>query len=130
LGVFFLGIFNAGRTLAIAKESRLMLALNVTLDPRIRIGMALMWVVIFGGVAGAMWRKRPFTQRALPFLLTAYTLIELVQLLFFAQNVSKQKLWLTGVFYLILILVTWWGLKRPSTQAYFSKEKSNTRNVS
>ncbi|KAA3659640.1 MAG: hypothetical protein DWQ04_21740 [Chloroflexi bacterium] len=106
-----------------------MLALNVTLDPRIRIGIALVWVVVFGGMAVAMWRKRPFSQRALPFLLTAYTLIELVQLIFFAQNVSLQQILMTGVFYLMLIIVLWWGLKRPSAQAYFSKKKSNTRSV-
>ncbi len=130
LGVFLLGIWNAGKALAIAKESHLMLALNVTLDPRIRIGIALLWVVIFGGVAGALWQKRPFSQRALPILLSIYSLIELTQQLLFAQGVNTLKIWLSGGFYLILISVTWWGLKRPSAQTYFGKRKSNSQKVS
>ena len=99
-----------------------MLALNVTLDPRIRVGIAFVWFIIWGGVASAMGQTRPFSQRALPILLTLYTLTELTQQLLFAQHINKQQLWLTTVFYLILIIVTRWGVKRPSTQAYFSQK--------
>ena len=129
LGVFLFGIWNAGQALAIAKESRLMLALDVTLDPRIRMGMALAWTVMFGGLAVAMWQKRPFAQRALPLLLTVYALTELIRQLLFVQVVHTQQVWLTGIFYLILLIICRWSLKRPFAQTYFGKTDSNAQDV-
>ena len=97
-----------------------MLALNVTLDPRIRLVIAFVWAVIFVGVAGAMWWKRPFIQRALPLTLTLYAITELI-LLLFAQTVNVQQLWLTGTCFLIFIIGTWWSLKRPFVKKYFQE---------
>lgn len=124
-GVFLLGIWNAGRTLAIAQESRLLLALMVAPDPRIRIGMAVVWSGIFGGLAAAMWWKRPFSQQGTPILLTIYATIDLLLPVFFTQGLFNRQAWLvTAVTYILAIIFAYWILNRPAAKLYFGTMKN------
>ena len=128
LGVFLLGIWNAGRTLAIAKQSDLLLTLTVTPDPRIRIGMAAVWTVIFFGAAAALWWKRPFSPTVTPILLSLYAIIELMQKLFFTQDSINWELWwITAVIYALAIITTYWILNRSAAKLFFGKKQEPKR---
>ena len=125
VGVFLLGTWNAGRTLAIAQESRLLLALTVTPDPRIRIGMAVVWTGIFWGLAAAMWWRRPFSRKGTPILLTIYAIVDLLLPVFFTQGLFNRQAWLvTAVIYVLAITFAYWILHRPATKSYFGAMKN------
>jgi hypothetical protein len=121
-GVFFLGSWNAARTLAVTKQIEVLLTLAVKPDPRFQIIMAAMWAIIFWGLAWGVWRKRPFTQRALPILLTIYALFGLSIQRRFAHPLTNWQSWYLSLsLFVAAILITTWVLNRPAANSYFGK---------
>ena len=125
-GVFFLGSWNAGRTLAVTSQIDVLFTLAVKPDPRFQILMAAIWAIIFWGLAWGLWRKRPFSQRALPLLLTLYALFELSIQWRFAQTLNWQSWRLKLILFVIAILMTTWALNSPAAKFYFEKKNAGT----
>ena len=111
-----------GRVVAIYQQSDVLSELTNRIDPRLRLSAALVWVIVFGGVMVALRQKRPFTRRAIPITLLLYAVYELSLTLTLAQTVTAQNSWLVnGLFYLLIVLFSIWGLNRTAVQPYFRK---------
>ncbi len=120
MGVFLLGLWNLGRAAALYREQDLLLTLQVQPDPRLRLTIALVWAVIFGGLVWAVWRRRPFSQKAIPVLTAIYATYDLGLRIFSPPARLNGANWLlTGAFYLIIILFMAWALNRQAANDYF-----------
>ncbi|HID54129.1 MAG TPA: hypothetical protein EYP41_19085 [Anaerolineae bacterium] len=128
LGVVLLGLWNLGRAAALYREQDLLLSLQMQPDPRLRLLIAAVWAVIFGGLAWAVWRRRPFSQKATPGLTALYAAGDLgLPFIFPAARLNQTGWLLTGVFYIIIILFMAWALNRPAANAYFKTEDTWTK---
>jgi hypothetical protein len=117
--VIFFGTFNLGRAIAIGQQLNLQQMVNIQPDPRLRLAAAGLFGVIFFGLAGKLWWKRPFTIKAIPFAIACYTVYETAVWLLFTQPPRNGPLWLLISLFLICnILFTRWALQR-ATQTYF-----------
>jgi hypothetical protein len=71
----------------------------------------------------ALRQRRPFTRRAIPITLLLYAVSELSLTIAFAQNQPAQSgLYLNGLFYLVMIVFSYWALNRTAVTPYFEKE--------
>lgn len=117
--VIFFGTWNLGRAVAIDQQLEIQKILNLQPDPRLRLAAAIIFTLIFFGLAWQLWRKRPFTINAIPFTITGYTVYETAVWLLFAQPPRNWSLWLlTSLILIGSILFTRWALRR-ATQSYF-----------
>lgn len=117
--VIFLGTWNLGRAIAIGQQLNLQDVLNLQPDPRLRLIAAGLFTVLFFWLAWQLWRKRPFTIRAIPITISWYTVYETAVWLIFAQSPRNWSLWLISSLFLIsLVLFTRWALQRTA-QTYF-----------
>jgi hypothetical protein len=124
-GVFILGGWNLARAVVLSRQSSLLLALGVSLDPRLRLIIALCWAILFWGAAFALWRKRPFARQAIPIILLLYGLYQLSLLLFFTQTQTAQRRWLLNTLsYTVAVLFTLWALNRATVITYFKNGQS------
>lgn len=123
-GVFLLGMWNAGRAVALAQQSQLLRALDAQPDPRARLVVAVVWAFVLWGLAVALSQQRPFTRRAIPILLTIYAGYELLLWHIFSKMTpGQQQQWLlTAFFFLCAILFVSWALNRPAANRYFKTE--------
>ncbi|HFQ94171.1 MAG TPA: hypothetical protein ENK32_09195 [Anaerolineae bacterium] len=127
LGVFLLGLWNLGRAAALYREQDLLLTLQVQPDPRLRLLIAVVWVVIFWGLVWALWRRRPFSQKAVPGLTALYAVYDLgLPFIYPAARLNQTNWLLTGAFYLIIVLFMAWALNRPAASKYFKTEDTWT----
>ena len=118
-GVFLLGGWNGGRLLAIGANYRLLAAFSTTPSPLFLLLMALVWMLLLWAAALALWQKRPFTRRGIPSLLFVYAVYELI-LLLFAQTEPARSGWLINIlFYLFIVLFSYWVLNRTAVKPYF-----------
>ena len=123
LGVFLLGVWNAGRVLALYKQSDLLLALEIKPDPRARMLLAAVWTMLFWGATVALWQKRPLTRPGIPFLLLFYALYKFTLLALYIRVPMSGQEWLWYIlFYVIAISFTYWALNRAATDFYFQEE--------
>ncbi len=121
-GVIAFGVWNLGRGLAIWQERAMPQALEVQPDPRLRLVLAAVWAVCFGGMAAALWWKRPFTRWLIPILFISYALVELAQFAWFMPSPLNQQAWqLPASIYGTAVLFSTWALNRKAAQIYFYK---------
>ena len=122
-GVFIVGVINGWRAYALGQQSPLLLTLSPTLDPRLRLVVALIIAVISGWLAAALWRKHAFTRRAIPVFILLCALYRLLLLGIWVQSpVARQGWYSEMVLYAAAILFTTWALNRRASQPYFSKQ--------
>ena len=121
LGVIFLGAWSAAQAFAMAQQVALLLALNIRPDPRLLLVIAAGWMVLFWGLAIALWRRWPFTRWLIPLLLLLYALYELVlQGLFVRIPISGQSWLLRILLYSVAVLFAIWSLNRSKARSYFA----------
>ena len=112
-----------GRVVAIIQQSNILSELNNKIDPRIRLLVALVWALWFGGLVIALRQRRPFTRRAIPIALLLYAVYELSLTITITQPQPGQSSWLVNtLFYLLLIVFSTWALNRTAVMPYFEKE--------
>ncbi|MFQ5436241.1 MAG: hypothetical protein ACE5FD_15350 [Anaerolineae bacterium] len=120
-GVFLFGVWNLGRLAALSRDRQLFQALGVQPDPRWRLGLALVWAILFLGLWLALRRRRPFTRTAVPLTFLLYAVIELAFLTLFAQSAPARQSWVVNtLFYIIVILFSRWALNRTAAKPYFN----------
>lgn len=93
LGVLTLGLLNLWRAVGLAGQVELLTSLGVQLDPRLRLLMALMWALLFGVLAVALWRGWVRGPAALPWALILYALYRLLLLAFYIVSPAAQARW-------------------------------------
>ncbi|MCP4415525.1 MAG: hypothetical protein GY805_02815 [Chloroflexi bacterium] len=121
-GVTFFGMWNHGRAIGIGQQLNLQQTVTLEPDPRLRLGAAVLFGVLFLGLAGKLWWKRPFAIKAIPITITCYTIYETAVWLLFVQPPRNWSLWLlTSLILIGSILFTWWALRR-SAKTYFHYE--------
>ena len=119
-GVFLLGGWNCGRLLSISLNYRLLTTFSTSPTPLFRLVMALVWMLLLWAAVLALWQKRPFIRRAIPFILIVYTAYELGLLLIFAQAGPARSGWLANtLFYLAISVFSYWALNRTAVKPYF-----------
>lgn len=121
--VIFLGTWNLGRAIAIGQQLELAKVLGIQPDPRLRLAGAVLFTVLFFGLAWQLWRRRPFSLRAIPITIAWYTAYETAVWLIFAQPPRNWSLWLITTFILIgTVLFTRWALRRAAqTHFYYAQ---------
>ncbi|MFQ5398876.1 MAG: hypothetical protein ACE5E7_04680 [Anaerolineae bacterium] len=101
------------------------LRLGGTPDPSVRLVFALIWAFWFLVVAFHLWRRRPYVRRTIPLLLALYASYDMILGLVFATDTqARSGLLLKGLFFVALILFSWWSLNRPSGRAIFPDAQS------
>ena len=120
VGVILIGLWYAGQLFALIQQSSLLLTLNVTLDSRLRLVMAAVWMVLFWGAAVALWRRKAFTSWFIPLLLTLRAIYELTLLGLYVQFPESGQGWLMRTcLYAAMILFAAWSLNRRATKTIY-----------
>lgn len=108
-------MWNVWRAVEVKGRLRLLLELDSTLDPRIRLGMAVMWAGLFMALAVLLWQRRAVVRRLLPISLLLYALYRLPLLAFFVPAPAARRGWpATAVLYAVALSWTVWALHRPA----------------
>ncbi len=111
--------------IALYQQSSYLLSLDIKPDPRLRLIIALIWALLFGGLTIALWLKRPYIRWAIPLALSCYAVYEIMLRAFFVQVPSSRLSWLGQItFYLLIILFAYWALNRPAMRANIKEEIS------
>lgn len=120
IGVFLFGLVNGWRAFGLFDQTDLLLASGVSIDPRLRAVVAIVWALLFIGAVLALWRRHPLSRVAVPLLVAAYALYEVGLLLFLVQSPVARRGWPTDtLFYATLVFLSAWLLNRRAVRAYF-----------
>ena len=123
VGVILIGTWYAGQLFAIIRQYSLLLALNITPDPGLRLVFAAIWMVLFWGAAAALWRRRSFVTWLIPLLLILAAVYELTMLGLYVLVPVNKLSWLLRVWlYLVTVLFAFWSLNRSPSRLYFSQK--------
>lgn len=119
-GVLLLGCWNALRAAALLHQNNLLQEQAVSPNLTVQMVMAVVWAIVFIGLAAAIWRKRPFTRYTTPFVLLLYGTTELAILNLYAHPLTQWQNWPSNIlFYSIITLFTAWGLNRSRSHHYY-----------
>ncbi len=121
--VILVGMWYAGQLFALIRQNSLLLSLNMTPDPRLRLVMAAVWMVLFWGAAFALWRNKSFTTWFIPLLLGLIALYELTIWGLFVQISGNGQGWLMRIWlFATLVILAFWSLNRSSVKYYFNQD--------
>ncbi|MGB3716733.1 MAG: hypothetical protein WA996_20125 [Candidatus Promineifilaceae bacterium] len=121
VGVLLLGLANIFRALGLSRQSDLQLELGVSLDPRLRMILAVLWAIILISMAVVLWLRKPVARIAIPVLLTLYAVYRLAIVGIFAESeYARGSQLATAVLYGGAILITIWVLNRKPAKEYFA----------
>ncbi len=90
LGLFVLAIWNFWRASIIAQQRVYLEQIGTTLHPGVRLGLALIWALIFLALAAAVWRRRRATRILLPVAVLLYGAYQLLLLAFMPAPAARQ----------------------------------------
>jgi len=120
VGVLLLGLVNIYRALILFQQTDLQLGLGVSLDPRVRMVIAVIWSIVLIALAAALWIRKPLTRVLVPVLLLVYAIYRLALVGIFAQSAyARESQVPTIVLYGIAIAITGWALNRRAVRRYF-----------
>ena len=123
--LIILGIIQAATVVALIRQSALLLDLQVRPDPRLRLLIAAVWMVLFWSLAIALWRKKALTRWLIPLCIAFYALYELAILAVFVQVPISSDRWLQYSFFAVtLVLFAYWALNRSAAKPYFLEDGS------
>lgn len=124
VGVLLLGLVNIYRALILYQQTDLQLGLGVSLDPRVRMVIAVIWSIVLIALAAALWIRKPLTRLLVPLLLLVYAIYRLALIGIFAKSVYvRESQIVTVVLYGLAIAFTSWALNRKAVRGYFEKGK-------
>ncbi len=123
-GVFFLGLANSWRAFALYRQGGLLLELGVSLDPRLRLLLALIWALLFFMATAALLKKWAPARAITPMILVGYAVYEVGLARLFTRPASLPADWSAIVIlYALAILFTSWALNRKAARRYFESEE-------
>lgn len=131
VGVLLLGLVNIFRAVGLYRQSDLQLELGVTLDPRLRMILAVFWAIVLISLAVALWLRKPVTRILIPVLLTIYAVYRLSLVGIFAgSEYARSSQILTAFLYGVAILISIWALNRKAKKEYFTDLEEGQSNAS
>ena len=123
LVLVILGIIQAAKVVALNEQSALLLDLQVRPDPRLRLLIAAVWMLLFWCLAIALWRKIVLTRWLIPLLLAFYAVYELAIIGLFAQVPINRAQWLQHTFVAFtFVLFAYWALNKSSAKSYYLED--------
>ncbi|MDA0244276.1 MAG: hypothetical protein OT477_12735 [Chloroflexi bacterium] len=116
-GVFILGGVQGWQIWAISQQMAVLRPLSPSFPPETRLVLVAVWCIIWLGLAGVLWRGRPWVRWAVPSTILLYTTYHLV-LLATAVSPYARGGW-TGNLLLGLAaaVFTTWALKPSANQS-------------
>jgi len=130
-GVFLLGLVNIYRAIILYQHIDLQLDLGVSLDPRVRMILAVIWSVVLISMAIILWSRKPAAKALVPLLLLVYAIYRLALVRTFAESsYARDSQIASAILYGIAIAFTLWALNRKASGAYFAKMKEGQSNDS
>jgi hypothetical protein len=118
--VFLLALINMWRAVGLARQSEVLLALAPSLDPRIRMSIAVLWVLLLLGSVWLLSRRLAIVRYLLPLLLLIYGLYHLGLVALFYESEAARRGWpLNALAHLVVAGYVTWALNRPATRSYF-----------
>jgi hypothetical protein len=119
-----LGFIQVAKVVALNEQSALLLDLQVTPDPRLRMVIAAIWMVVFWVLAIALWRKITWTRWLVPALMALYVVYELAVLRVFAQvPISNERWFLNSFLAVALVSFAFWALNRSAVIPYYLEDE-------
>lgn len=102
------------------RQSDLLLGLGVSLDPRLRLLLALIWAAVFVSLAISLWRRWTTARLLAPALILFYSIYELGISSIFAVSAESlsglpANLAIAGA----AISFSVWALNRKAARQYF-----------
>lgn len=119
-GVILFGLWNSGRALSLYLQLDVLLNLDIHMDPRIRLGMASVWALLFFWLVWALHAKKTFSRIAIPTALGIFALSDFILHLFVPTAVARAW-WLNGLFFAIITLLFYWALNNSRAKIWFAK---------
>ena len=128
VGIFLLAMWNLWRAWLVAQQSALLLQLGVTLDPRVRLVMAIVWGLAFLALALGLWQRRAVVRTLLPLTVLLYGCYHLLLLLFFAPSPAARQGWVMQLA-LLLAATGWtaWVCLRAAHRGVWTRKDHNSR---
>lgn len=122
--LIFLGFIQAAKVVALNEQSALLLDLQVTPDPRLRMVIAAIWLMVFWILAFALWRKITLTRWLVPALIALYVVYELALLRLFSQvPISSERWFLNSFIAVALVSFAYWALNRRVIIPYYLEDE-------
>lgn len=106
LGIFLLAMWNLWRAWIVAQQGPLLEQIGVTLDPRARLLMSLVWALVFLLMGLALWRRLAVVRVLLPVAVFFYGVYHLLLLFLFAPAPAARQGWPMQL--LLLVAATAW----------------------
>ena len=119
-GVFLLGMWNVWRVALLVQQRHFLRQLDVSLDPTVRLVLALLWALLFLALAVALWRRWRWARWSALVALALYTLYHLALTAFFVPAAAARQGWLASLL-LGVGAIIWlsWALYRPALRSYW-----------
>ena len=122
--LILLGFLQLAKVVALNEQSALLLDLQVTPDPRLRMVIAAIWMAVFWILAFALWRKIALTRWLVPLFFALYAIYELAVLGLFAQvSINSERWFLYSFLTVALVLLPYWALNRSTKNPYYSEDE-------
>jgi len=111
---------NVWRAVALFRQSNLLLDLGVSLDPRLRMFVALIWAIVFVSISLSIWKRWKAARFVTPILLILYTGYQLGLARFFSQTFKVNDNWqIDIVLYAATLIFATWALNHKEARHYF-----------
>ena len=111
LGVLTMGMINFWRAAVLWRQLSLVTPFSPAVDPRLRLGLALFWGVVWVWLAAVRWRGRSFVRLAIPGAFFLYTMAQIWLLLAATSAVLRAGWPLTAVLGSAAIIYSLWALR-------------------
>lgn len=124
-GLIFLGLWEGGKVVALTQQLRLLLELQTSPDPRLRLMMAGVWMALLLGTAVALRARKPFVRRLVPGLLLVYIVYQFALMALAVRVSGVAANWLLDVLLATAVLLfCTWALNREAATSYYVEEES------
>jgi hypothetical protein len=124
-GLILVGLWEGGKVVALTRQLRLLLELETSPDPRLRLVMAGVWTVMLLSTAVALWARKPFARWLVPGLLLVYVVYQFVLVALSVRVSGGTANWLLDVLLATAVLLyCTWALNRETATSYYVEEES------
>jgi hypothetical protein len=122
-GVLLVGLVNIWRSASLFRQLELLLELDVTPDPRMRLVIAVAWSLFFCVLAAAIWRRFKMVRFVVPVGLFIYAIYRMAIVYVSPADSGFDRIWLNLAVYGAAILFSIWALNRPEAVEYLTTKE-------
>ena len=122
-GVLLIGLVNIWRSASLFRQLELLLELDVTPDPRLRLILSVAWSLFFCVLAVAIWRRFRMVRWVVPAGLFVFTIYRLGIFFISPADSSFDRTWLRLAVSGAAILFSIWALNRTEAIEYLTTKE-------